>query len=90
MVADDLRRLGVGRQLMERFEEWARSRDARLIALATRRAAPFYRSEDWRLGIGDRGSETGQCESPIPNLQSPIPCPLLSPSTVVGSLYPAG
>jgi GNAT superfamily N-acetyltransferase len=44
MVAEPARRRGVGRQLMESFEQWARSRQAKLIALATRRAAAFYRS----------------------------------------------
>ena len=41
-VIDSRRRFGVGRALAEEFEAWARDRDAALIALATRRAAPFY------------------------------------------------
>lgn len=41
-VATSLRRGGVGRALMDAFETWARVRDARLVALATRRAAAFY------------------------------------------------
>jgi GNAT superfamily N-acetyltransferase len=44
MVSDDVRRCGMGRQLMESFEQWAQSRGSKLVALATRRAAPFYRS----------------------------------------------
>lgn len=44
MVSNDDRRRGVGRQLMESFEQWARGRRSKLIALATRRAAPFYQS----------------------------------------------
>jgi GNAT superfamily N-acetyltransferase len=44
MVSEPLRRRGIGRQLMENFECWARSRQSNLIALATRRAASFYRS----------------------------------------------
>lgn len=44
MVSEDVRRRGVGRMLMESFERWARSRQSKLIALATRRAAPFYQS----------------------------------------------
>ena len=44
MVSEEVRRRGVGRQLMESFEQWARSRQSKLIALATRRAAPFYQS----------------------------------------------
>jgi GNAT superfamily N-acetyltransferase len=42
MVREDLRGRGVGRLLMDAFEEWASTRGDRLIALATRRAAPFY------------------------------------------------
>jgi GNAT superfamily N-acetyltransferase len=42
MVAEDGRRRGAGRLLMESFERWARTRQSKLIALATRRAAPFY------------------------------------------------
>ena len=44
MVSEDVRRRGLGRQLMAHFEQWARIRDSKLIALATRRAAPFYQS----------------------------------------------
>jgi len=35
---------GVGRALMSAFERWAAARDCALVALATRRAAPFYRA----------------------------------------------
>jgi GNAT superfamily N-acetyltransferase len=35
---------GVGRALMSAFEQWAAVRDCAMIALATRRAAPFYRA----------------------------------------------
>lgn len=35
---------GVGRALMTGFEQWAAARDCALVALATRRAAPFYRA----------------------------------------------
>ena len=35
---------GAGRALMSAFEQWAAVRDCALIALATRRAAPFYRA----------------------------------------------
>jgi GNAT superfamily N-acetyltransferase len=44
MVSEDVRRRGVGRQLMVGFEQWAKNRNSKLIALATRRAAPFYQS----------------------------------------------
>ncbi len=42
MVSDDVRRAGVGRSLVAHAEHWASSRDARLVALATRRAEPFW------------------------------------------------
>jgi GNAT superfamily N-acetyltransferase len=35
---------GVGRALMSAFEQWAAARGCVLVALATRRAAPFYRA----------------------------------------------
>lgn len=44
MVSPTYRRKGVGKLLMESFEEWGKSKEARLIALATRRAADFYQS----------------------------------------------
>ena len=44
MVGEAARRLGTGRQLMEAFETWARARDAKMVTLATRRAAEFYRA----------------------------------------------
>lgn len=43
-VKESVRRNGVGRDLMENFEEWSRNRGNRLVALATRRAATFYGS----------------------------------------------
>jgi GNAT superfamily N-acetyltransferase len=38
---------GVGRALMSAFEDWAVRRNCALVALATRRAAPFYRALDY-------------------------------------------
>jgi GNAT superfamily N-acetyltransferase len=35
---------GIGRALMRAFEQWAAEQGCGLIALATRRAAPFYRA----------------------------------------------
>jgi GNAT superfamily N-acetyltransferase len=35
---------GIGRALMRAFEQWAATQGCTLIALATRRAAPFYRA----------------------------------------------
>lgn len=42
MIRQDQRGQGVGRTLMHGFEDWSRARAARMVALATRRAAPFY------------------------------------------------
>jgi GNAT superfamily N-acetyltransferase len=44
MVAAGARAAGVGRQLMAAAEDWAHDRGARYVALATRRAAPFYQA----------------------------------------------
>ena len=35
---------GIGRALMDAFEGWAAAERCALVALATRRAAPFYRA----------------------------------------------
>jgi GNAT superfamily N-acetyltransferase len=43
-VRDQERGRGVGRALMGAFERWAADRDCALVALATRRAAPYYRA----------------------------------------------
>lgn len=42
MVREDRHRSGVGRILMDAFEQWASDRGDRLVGLATRRAATFY------------------------------------------------
>ena len=44
MVRGAWRRKRIGACLMAAFEEWARSRGAALVALATRRASAFYTS----------------------------------------------
>ena len=41
-VTDSFRRHGVGRLLVDCFEQWAKVHHIRLTALATRRASPFY------------------------------------------------
>ncbi len=41
-VVDEYRRKGVASSLINEIEKWARSRNAKLIALATRRAKDFY------------------------------------------------
>jgi len=38
---------GIGRALMGAFEQWAAVQGCALIALATRRAAPFYRAQGY-------------------------------------------
>lgn len=42
MVSERYRRQGIGQAMMAEFERWAATRGARLVALATRRAAAFY------------------------------------------------
>ena len=44
MVTEPWRRQNVGQHLMRTFELWAKTRGCRLVALATRRAAPFYQA----------------------------------------------
>jgi GNAT superfamily N-acetyltransferase len=44
MVRGEHRQAGIGRALMNAFEEWAAAQGCALVALATRRAAPFYRA----------------------------------------------
>jgi len=48
LVREERRQLGIGRALMSAFEKWAAARDCALVALATRRAAPFYRALGYR------------------------------------------
>ena len=43
-VKEPVRGRGVGKVLMENFEEWSSNRCGKLVALATRRAPSFYRS----------------------------------------------
>jgi GNAT superfamily N-acetyltransferase len=42
VVRSQHRRAGAGAALMSAFEQWAAASGCRLVALATRRAAPFY------------------------------------------------
>ena len=44
VVRDQDRGQGIGRILMDAFERWAAAQGCALVALATRRAAPFYRA----------------------------------------------
>ena len=41
-VVENFRRRGIGKKLMDEFEEWNLKRGSKLIALATRRASDFY------------------------------------------------
>lgn len=41
-VAPESRRKGIGRALMQAFEQWAKIRGSKLVGLATRRAEAFY------------------------------------------------
>ena len=44
LVRTELRGAGLGRALMSAFERWAAEQGCALVALATRRAASFYRA----------------------------------------------
>jgi GNAT superfamily N-acetyltransferase len=44
LISPDQRGSGTGRALMTAFEQWAAEHDCAMVALATRRAAPFYRA----------------------------------------------
>ncbi len=46
LIRREHRGRGIGRDLMSAFERWAAARECAMVALATRRAAPFY------LGLG--------------------------------------
>ncbi|MGW7683597.1 GNAT family N-acetyltransferase [Kribbella sp. NPDC054772] len=52
MVDQNLRQSGIGRLLMEHAEKWAQSAGAPYLALASRRAGPFY------LALGYEDSAT--------------------------------
>lgn len=43
-VDSGYRRRGVGRRLIDEFLQWTTARGSRMVALATRRATPFYRA----------------------------------------------
>lgn len=42
VVHEAFRRRGIGTLLMQSFEAWAAGQDAKLVALSSRRAVPFY------------------------------------------------
>jgi predicted N-acetyltransferase YhbS len=51
-VRSDVRGSGVGNALMMEFEAWSQRNEARLVAVATRRAHAFYES----IGFDNRGN----------------------------------
>ena len=52
LVTESLRGAGIGRQLMDAFEEWAKVRGSVLVSLATRGAASFYEHRGYASGAG--------------------------------------
>ena len=48
MVDANHRRQGIGQALMQSVEVWATERNCKLLALATRRAAPFYEARGYQ------------------------------------------
>ena len=64
LVSEPRRRTGIGRQLMDAFEQWAQDRRCVLVSLATRGAVAFYERrgysrrlattrDTWRLTLPD-------------------------------------
>ena len=43
-VDEEYRNRGVGKLLMTEFEKWSREKNCKMVALATRRAAEFYKA----------------------------------------------
>jgi len=52
LVVESLRGQGIGRRLMDAFEEWARAAGSVLISLATRGAATFYEHRGYASTAG--------------------------------------
>jgi GNAT superfamily N-acetyltransferase len=52
LVVEGLRGAGIGRQLMDSFEQWARDRRCVLVSLATRGAAAFYEHRGYASTAG--------------------------------------
>ncbi len=46
-MVEEYRNEGIGTKLMSCFEDWSKSRKSQLVALATRRAANFYKTLDY-------------------------------------------
>jgi GNAT superfamily N-acetyltransferase len=60
MVAEEVRRRGIGHNLMVAAENWSASKGAAYLALATRRAADFYLA----LGLPNRPPTSASSSSP--------------------------
>lgn len=43
-VDENYRKNGIGKKLMQCFEDWSKKRNTKLIGLATRRASEFYKA----------------------------------------------
>jgi GNAT superfamily N-acetyltransferase len=52
LVIEPLRGTGIGRQLMDAFEQWANDRQSVLVSLATRGAAAFYEHRGYTSKAG--------------------------------------
>jgi len=52
LVIEPLRRTGIGRQLMNAFEQWAKDRQCVLVSLATRGATAFYEHRGYTSKAG--------------------------------------
>ena len=50
MVSEEMRGHGIGRQLMNCFEQWAKTRQSRLVALATRKT-PEPEFQVWKRNL---------------------------------------
>ncbi len=61
LVLESLRGTGIGRQLMDAFEQWAKERESVLVSLATRGAAAFYEHRGYssKAGYYKKYLETG-------------------------------
>ena len=52
LVIEALRGTGIGRELMDAFEQWAADRQSVLVSLATRGAATFYEHRGYTSKAG--------------------------------------
>jgi GNAT superfamily N-acetyltransferase len=52
LVLEPIRGTGIGRQLMDAFEQWAKDRESVLVSLATRGAAAFYEHRGYTSKAG--------------------------------------